>query len=66
MVRQNKKFILIGYRDKSIKLYTPKRNKIKVALLGAFVVACLITPFTNWMILVSGKVLNKFPLWLYR
>jgi len=63
----NKKVWLIGYRKPSIKLYTPKRNKVKFGLLIGFVVGCLITPFSNWLIFVVGGLLNKFaPLWLYR
>ena len=63
--RQTKPLILIGYRAKEITLYKPQRNKVKVALLVAFVVGCLVTPFTNGLILVAGNVLNKFPLWVY-
>jgi len=65
-MKNNKPLILIGYRDKSISLYKPKRNKLKVGLLIGLVVTCLITPFTNWFLLVAFKVLNKFPLWVYK
>jgi len=66
-MKNKKKYILIGYRHPSIKLYTPKRNKTKLAILFGFVGLCLITPFTNWMIVVVASLINKFnPLWIYR
>jgi len=62
--KKAKRFILIGYRQPSIKLYTPKRNKFKLFLLGAFVLGCLVTPATDWLIFVLGKTLN--PMWIYK
>ena len=46
--------------------YKPKRNKIKASFVLGFVVLCLITPCTNWLIVPLYKTLTKFPLWLYR
>jgi len=58
--------ILIGYRHPSISLYTPKRNKKKLGLLIAFVIFCFITPMTNFLIPVVGKIISKVnPLWIY-
>lgn len=64
--RTQKKFILTGYRAKGINLYTPQRNKVKLLSLIGFVVLCLVTPCTNFLLLAVGKVLNKYPLWLYK
>ena len=64
--KQAKKLILIGYRHPSIKTYTPKKNKLKLGLLGLVSIVCLVTPFTNWFLFVVGSVLNKFPLWVFR
>jgi len=41
LMKNKKKYILIGYRHPSIKLYTPKRNKTKLAILFGFVGLCL-------------------------
>lgn len=65
-IKNKKKFILIGYRDRAIKLYNPKRNKFKLFLLFGLVGVCLITPLTNWIIGLIGLALNKNPIWLYR
>ncbi len=36
-------------------------------MLLSFVVVCLFTPATNWMIPLVGKGINKFnPLWIYK
>jgi len=60
------KYILTGYRDPSIKLYNPKRNKKKVGLLMGFMTLLILTPMTNWLIIPTFKLLGKYPLWLYR
>jgi len=60
------KYILTGYRDKSIKLYKPKRNKKKVSLLVGFMTLLILTPMTNWLMIPTFKLLGKYPLWLYR
>ena len=43
-----------SYRDlinkKEVGFYTPKLNKLKLALCSLLVVGCLITPATNWLI----------------
>jgi len=64
--RTTKKYILIGYRARGINLYTPQRNKIKLMGLIGFVVLCLVTPCTNFLLFGVGRVLNKYPLWLYK
>ena len=48
------------------EFYKPKKNRVKLFLVGGFVIGCLVTPMTNWMLVPMFKVLNKFPLWIYR
>ncbi len=38
-------------KDRGIKTYTPKVNKVKLSFIGLLIVGCLLTPFTNWFIL---------------
>jgi len=64
--KQEKKFILTGYRHKSIGLYTPKRNKVKLGALVGLFIFCVVTPFSDWLLFVAGALLNKFPLWVFR
>ena len=65
-VKNKKKFILLGYRDKAIKLYTPKRNKFKLCLLWGLFIGWLMTPLTNGLIVLVGFALNKYPLWVFK
>jgi len=66
-MKYKKKMVLLGYRHPACRLYTPQRNKKKLALLAGFVGVCLITPATNWMIFVVGALINKLnPLWIYQ
>lgn len=48
------------------EFYKPKRNKIKLSLLLAVAVFLIITPFTNWLFIPIGKLLNKYPLWVFK
>ena len=59
MQRQINKFMNLFKRDyvkieklkeKDIKVYTPKLNKVKVSVGVVGCVGCLLTPFTNWFI----------------
>lgn len=60
------KLILLGYRHPSCKLYTPTRNKKKLAFLGVLAIPFLITPATNWLYVLGLGVLTKVsPLWVY-
>lgn len=36
--------------NRGLKLYTPKLKKFKVGVSIALIIGCLITPFTNWLI----------------
>ena len=66
--RQINKFINLFKRDyvkidklkeKGIKVYTPKLNKLKVGVGVAGCVGCLLTPFTNWTIpFIVGWILR--------
>jgi len=49
-----------------VEWYTPIKNKKKVGLVGGFVGLCLITPCTNWMLVPMFKLLNKYPMFLYK
>ncbi len=61
------KYILIGYRHPSIKLYTPQKNKKKLGLLGILAIPFLLTPFSNWLYFGGLTLLQKLnPLWLYK
>jgi hypothetical protein len=65
-MKDNKKYILTGYRAKGIKLYTPKYNNFKRFGLLALVVGCFCTPGTNWLLIVP-KLINKYkPLWIFQ
>ena len=50
----------------SYEFYKPNKNIIKLSLVSAFIILCLVTPFTNWLMIPMFKVLNKFPIWLYK
>lgn len=64
---KNKPTFLLGYRNPAIKLYTPKVNRTKQASLIGLAVICLVTPFTNWTLPLTIKLITKFnPLWIYR
>jgi len=61
------KTYLLGYRNLDCKLYKPKMNKKKVWGFLAFVVVCIVTPCTNWMIPLAMKGISKInPLWFYQ
>jgi len=65
-MKNKKKMILLGYRDPSCKLYTPKRNKKRFFSFLVFIGVCLVTPGTNWLVPVVAKGINKInPLWMY-
>lgn len=66
ILKKARLFIPLERINNNIGYYTPKKNKVKLFGLVGFVVLCLVTPLTNWLILVSGKILNKFPLWIYK
>jgi len=51
--------------DKTWEVYKPQRNKKKLGLVGAAVLAIAIIPFTGWMLPFMGKFLSK-SLWLYQ
>jgi len=55
----------IIWGTKTYEFYKPQRNKIKLSLIGAFIIACLITPATNWLMIPTFKFLNK-SIWLYQ
>lgn len=58
---------ILGYRHPSIKLYKPKVNKVKRNILIGFILICLITPCTNWLIPLTLKGLTKLnPLFIYQ
>lgn len=62
-----KRYILTGYRSEGIGLYTPRKNKFKVAVLGVLAIPFLITPFSNWVYLVGLNLLFKInPLWVFK
>ena len=52
--------------NKKIIMYTPQRNKIRLGLIIGFLLLLIITPFTNWLSIPLFKIINKFPMWLYR
>lgn len=58
--------IKINWGYNSYEFYKLKKNKIKTGLLFSLVFLCLVTPFTNWIMIPAFKLLNKFPLWLYK
>jgi len=66
ILKKAKRFIPIERINTNIKYYTPKKNKVKLLGLVGFVILLLVTPFTNWLLLFSGKLLNKYPLYLYK
>ena len=57
------KFIWGG---RTFEYYKPKKNKVKVGLVGGFAGLCLITPCTNWALIPMFKLLGNNPGWLYR
>ena len=61
MKNTTKKFT---WGENSYELYTPKRNKVKVGMLFAFVGFLFATPMTNWLLIPTIKILNK-TMWLY-
>ena len=62
-----KKYILTGYRDKRIGIYKPKRNKIKLTIIGGLFGLSFVVPMMTSVLTGSVIVLNKFkPLWIYR
>jgi len=66
MTIKKKGFIHVTKINPLIRYYTPKTNKKKLGLLIGFIVVCLITPFTNWLIPIMYKLIIKYkPLWLY-
>lgn len=56
----------VKWGGKGWEFYKPKKNKIKIFILGSFIIGLLITPMTNWMMVPTLKILNKFPLWIYK
>lgn len=67
-MKKQKKFITLEQlkHNSKIKSYKPNINKIKAGFVLGFIVLLLITPCTNWLLIPLYKILNKFPLWLYR
>ena len=64
---KDNKLILTGYRHPSVGIYTPKVNKMKQLGLLGLAAACFATPFSNWLLPVTAKLITKFnPLWIYR
>ena len=68
------KCVLIGYRSIGVGVYVPKPKRAKqISLIGlmcayiGFIVVCLITPFTNWLIVYPKRLFNKIgSMWVYR
>lgn len=64
--KKRNQFIDIRRINFKVEHYAPKPNKFKqVALLGV-VGLLLATPLTNWALIPFMKILNKYPLWVYR
>jgi len=65
-MKKRKQFIDIRNINFNIESYKPKTNKFKRIGLIGLVVICLVTPFTNWLLIPIMKILNKFPMWIYK
>ena len=65
-IKRRGEFIPIERINFNVEPYKPVRNRFKVGLVVAVFVGCICTPCTNWLILVTGRMLNKYPLWLYK
>jgi len=64
--KQDKKYILTGYRAEGVRLYRPIYNNKKRFGLMALVVGCMITPGTNWLLTIP-KLISKYkPLWVFQ
>ncbi|GBE19334.1 hypothetical protein BMS3Abin17_00057 [archaeon BMS3Abin17] len=64
--KKAKRFIPIERINTNIKYYTPKKNNIKLFWLVGFGLVLIITPFSNWLMIPTFKLLGKFPLWIYK
>lgn len=58
---------LIGYAHPSCKIYKPKMNKKRQAILGSLILADIVLPATFGIGFLIANLINKFnPLYLYR
>jgi len=65
-IEKRNSFIDVRRINFNTESYKPKANKFKRVGLFSLVVFCLVTPFTNWLLIPTFKVLSKFPMWLYK
>lgn len=66
-MEKQKKIILTGYRNKEVKLYTPKKNKIKLGVLAGLFGISFVVPMMTTVLTVGTGLLSKIkPLWIYQ
>lgn len=65
-IKKRNQFVDISRINFNTENYKPKANKIKRFGLVSLVIVCLVTPMTNWLLIPTFKLLNRFPLWMYK
>lgn len=59
--------ILTGYRHKDVSLYTPKKDKKKLAIFGGFMILSGLIPGPNLIGIGVFKLITKFrPLYFFK
>jgi len=66
IIKRRSEFIDLDRINFNVKNYKPKQNIIKKISIIGVIVFCLFTPFTNFILIPIFKLLNKFPMWLYK
>lgn len=52
--------------ESNYELYEPRMNQYKKFGIGGFVVACILTPGTNWMLIPIKMLVKRNLGWFYR
>lgn len=64
--KKRNQFIDIRRVNFNVEHYKLKPDKFKQCVLLGFMGLYLITPMTNWLLIPLNKILNKFPLYMYK
>jgi len=65
-IKKKGQFIPIERINFKVESYKPRRNKFKLLALFGFVGLLFATPCSNWLLIPTMKLLNKYPLYMYK